>query len=267
MREVPNYKTIFTGVILIISAFSILLYAHSTGITGVTKKSNSPGCTCHGPDPSSNVVVTINGPDTLTSNQTANYFITITGGPLTAGGTDIAVSNGSLNPLSNDLRIENGELTHNLPKTPVSKIVTFNFTYTAPSTPGEQTIFANGNSVNFNGQSTGDQWNYAPNKTIEVLAISGVENESTLLTYKLDQNYPNPFNPSTKIRYIIPREEFVSLKVFDLLGNEIATLVNEEKNAGSYEVTFTATNISSGIYLYTLKTGEFYSAKKLILLK
>ena len=83
----------------------------------------------------------------------------------------------------------------------------------------------------------------------------------------LEQNYPNPFNPSTSIRYSIPNSEFVRLKVYDILGREVATLVNEEKPAGSYGVEFNASQLSSGIYYYTIKTGNFVGTKKMILLK
>ena len=272
MKNISKYKSLTILVILTIFAFSILLYAYSNGITGVTRKSKEPGCTCHSPSPSTNVIVTINGPDTLTINQTADYSVTISGGPLKAAGTDIAVSSGTLAPVNKDLIKINGELTHLIPKSPSGGVVTFNFTYTAPSTIGMQIIYANGNSVNFNGQNTGDEWNFAPDKIIQVEAISDVVDETNISTYKLEQNYPNPFNPSTKIRYSIPRPEFVSLKVFDLLGEEVATLVNEEKKSGDYEVTFNKNNFSgstyaSGIYIYTLKAGNFSSSKKFILLK
>lgn len=81
------------------------------------------------------------------------------------------------------------------------------------------------------------------------------------------QNYPNPFNPSTTIRYEVPDRNFVTIKVYDILGNEIATLVNEEKPSGFYEIEFDAYNLSSGIYFYQLKAGGFTATKKLILLK
>ena len=81
------------------------------------------------------------------------------------------------------------------------------------------------------------------------------------------QNYPNPFNPSTKIKYQIPERNFVTIKIFDVLGNEIASLVNDEKPAGSYEVYFYGTGIASGLYFYELQTGQFVETKKMILLK
>jgi hypothetical protein len=85
--------------------------------------------------------------------------------------------------------------------------------------------------------------------------------------FSLTQNYPNPFNPSTTIKYSIPTSEFVTLKVFDVLGREVATLVNEEKPVGSYEIKFNAANLSSGIYFYRIQTGEFVEEKKMILMK
>jgi hypothetical protein len=103
--------------------------------------------------------------------------------------------------------------------------------------------------------------------------FTGVENKDELpKKFSLDQNYPNPFNPITKIKYTIPSEgtslmKSVQLKVYDVLGNEVATLVNEEKRAGNYEITFNAANLPSGIYFYQLKAGEFVSTKKLMLLK
>jgi hypothetical protein len=103
----------------------------------------------------------------------------------------------------------------------------------------------------------------------EVLDIvTGVEDEKSFVKeFYLQQNYPNPFNPSTTINFLVPSSEFVSLKVFDVIGNEVATLVNEEKPAGSYEVAFNAGNLSSGMYLYTLQAGNYTQTKKLILIK
>ncbi len=85
--------------------------------------------------------------------------------------------------------------------------------------------------------------------------------------YLLNQNYPNPFNPSTKISWQSPVSGWQTLKVYDVLGNEVATLVNEYRNAGSYEVNFNASKLSSGVYFYQLKTGDFIQIKKMILLK
>ncbi|MFA7288151.1 MAG: M20/M25/M40 family metallo-hydrolase [Melioribacteraceae bacterium] len=95
------------------------------------------------------------------------------------------------------------------------------------------------------------------------------ENEDLVLPseFVLEQNYPNPFNPATMISYSLPREGFVSLRVYDILGNEAAELVNEQKSAGTHRVNFNAENLSSGIYFYTLETGGKRLANKMMLLK
>ena len=97
-----------------------------------------------------------------------------------------------------------------------------------------------------------------------------VENETLSeipTTYDLKQNYPNPFNPSTTIRYLMPEQVRVVIKVYDILGREVATLVNEEKPAGTYEFVWTVPNLSSGVYFYRLQAGDFVQTKKMILMK
>jgi hypothetical protein len=103
--------------------------------------------------------------------------------------------------------------------------------------------------------------------TIDI--ISGIEdlNQGIPTEFQLVQNYPNPFNPNTTIKYSIPELSFVTIKVFDVLGNEITTLVNEEKPLGSYEVEFDATRLTSSVYFYQLKAGSFVETKKMLLLK
>ena len=85
--------------------------------------------------------------------------------------------------------------------------------------------------------------------------------------FMLYDNYPNPFNPSTTIRYSIPEASFTTLIVYDALGNKVSSLVNETKSAGSFEVIFDATKLSSGIYYYTLQSGSITETKKMILTK
>ena len=85
--------------------------------------------------------------------------------------------------------------------------------------------------------------------------------------FNLLQNYPNPFNPTTTIKYNIPQESFVHLKVYDVIGREVALLVNEEKLPGNYEVKFDASGLASGVYFYTLSTGSYTQTKKLVLMK
>jgi hypothetical protein len=89
----------------------------------------------------------------------------------------------------------------------------------------------------------------------------------TPLEFSLEQNYPNPFNPNTKIKYSVPHSSNVTIKVFDILGNEIETLVNEEKPVGRYEINFNASSLPSGVYFYQLRAGNFVGTKKMILLK
>jgi len=105
----------------------------------------------------------------------------------------------------------------------------------------------------------------SPNRIIE-------DGSNFISNFILHQNYPNPFNPATKIKYTIPSVETghapsVLLKVYDVLGNEIVTLVNEEKPAGNYEVEFDGSGLPSGIYFYQLKAGSFIQTKKMIMLK
>ncbi|HAY34191.1 MAG TPA: hypothetical protein DCY06_08635 [Bacteroidetes bacterium] len=93
-------------------------------------------------------------------------------------------------------------------------------------------------------------------------------NDSNIPTeYSLNQNYPNPFNPNTNIRYDLPNDNFVSIKIYDITGREIKSLVNEFKPAGRYIIAFNASNLSSGIYYYKIKAGDFTQVKKMMLIK
>jgi len=102
----------------------------------------------------------------------------------------------------------------------------------------------------------------SPLTDLEKLINPGIPKE-----YVLHQNYPNPFNPSTVITYELPISGHVTLKVYDVLGNEIKTLVNEMKETGKYTATFDASKLASGMYVYRLQAGEFVQARKMILLK
>ena len=85
--------------------------------------------------------------------------------------------------------------------------------------------------------------------------------------YALEQNYPNPFNPSTTIEFSLPRSGHVRLKMFNMLGEVVTTLVNEELNVGTYTTQWNAADVASGIYFYRLQAGDFVDMKKLLLLK
>lgn len=98
--------------------------------------------------------------------------------------------------------------------------------------------------------------------------ISGITNLTELVSnYELSQNYPNPFNPETNINFSIPVSSQVSLKIYNVNGQEVAALVNERLNAGSYKVDWNAVNFTSGIYYYTIKTEGFIQTKKMLLIK
>lgn len=105
-------------------------------------------------------------------------------------------------------------------------------------------------------------------KIIISSTVTDVEEIATIPTgFKLEQNYPNPFNPTTTISYQLPDAGFVTLKVYDILGKEVATLISEEKSAGSYSINFDASKLSSGMYLYKISSGNFSQMKKMILMK
>ncbi len=122
-------------------------------------------------------------------------------------------------------------------------------------------ISSNGNTAIVGGYSdnvvTGASWVFV-NPSIGITTISTEIPEK----FSLSQNYPNPFNPSTNIRYDLPKNGFVKLVVFDELGREIETLVNEKQTAGTYEATFNASKYSSGVYFYKLTTDNFYRDKE-----
>ena len=93
---------------------------------------------------------------------------------------------------------------------------------------------------------------------------NGVEK---ITTYDLSQNFPNPFNPTTIINYQLPQTGHVTLKVYDILGKEVATLINEQKNQGRYSVNFNASNLASGVYIYRIKVNDYVSSKKMLMIK
>jgi len=126
-------------------------------------------------------------------------------------------------------------------------------------------------------QRTNENWQDAKIFQLQILddhtQLTNVKNEKTLPTkFSLEQNYPNPFNPSTTISYRLPQATYVSLKIFDTNGREVATLVNEYKQAGSYKVVFDVRttrelSLPSGVYFYTIRAGSFADTKKLVLIK
>ncbi len=105
-----------------------------------------------------------------------------------------------------------------------------------------------------------DNKNNAYHKTINVVTTPPDK-------FELMQNYPNPFNPATTISFLIPKQSFVNLSVYNLLGERVEILINEEKLPGFYQVEFNANNIASGVYFYTLKSDNYLQTKKMVILK
>ncbi|MBT8387992.1 MAG: T9SS type A sorting domain-containing protein [Ignavibacteria bacterium] len=113
----------------------------------------------------------------------------------------------------------------------------------------------------------GSDWYFYDKGTYSYI-VSGVEQFNNVISsYSLSSNYPNPFNPTTTINYEIPQRSFITLKIYDVLGNEVATLVDEEKQTGSYNVELNATGLPSGIYIYKFQAGNFVETKKMVLIK
>lgn len=126
---------------------------------------------------------------------------------------------------------------------------------------GIDTIAYDATSNHNDGAISGATW--VISGVLDVESIPGTIPE----TLSLEQNYPNPFNPVTTIQYSIPKRSNIKLKVYDVLGNEVVTLVNEEKDSGVYTINFDASQLSSGVYFYGIQSREFTQTKKLILMK
>ena len=120
-----------------------------------------------------------------------------------------------------------------------------------------------GNATNATQQQQAGFW-YVYQQT----TITDVDDEDLLPTvFKLEQNYPNPFNPSTIIKFAVPERSNVLIKIYDILGSEVVTLVNEEMDAGWYQKSFDAYSYSSGVYLFRMEAGTYLSTKKMMLIK
>lgn len=134
------------------------------------------------------------------------------------------------------------------------------------------TVFNNAQVQNFNLTVANEPISITvdPNnwilKTINSVVV-GIEDEMQPQTFSLEQNYPNPFNPVTKIKFTLASNEYTTLKVYDIIGKEISTLVNNQMEKGHYEINFDASNLPSGVYLYTLNAGGYKETRKMILMR
>ncbi|MBV6420651.1 MAG: hypothetical protein DAHOPDDO_01908 [Ignavibacteriaceae bacterium] len=279
--------------ILVLAFISFIAYANIDylhGIVGMTLRDGGIGCICHNIESNDSVFVWIEGPDSVKRNSTQQFKLFMSGGPAIAGGFNLASYFGELDSVDTLTHVMFGELTHTQPNPFINDTVSWNFLYTAPDSILTDTIYSVGNSVNWDSiPSNFDQWNFGQNFAVQVTDYPvNLSNENNSpKDFVLYQNYPNPFNPSTRISFQISDFRFVSLKVYDILGNEIAVLVNGNLAAGKYEVEFNINSVenrdlTSGIYFYQL-TQEgpesnptesdagleqgFAETKKMILLK
>ncbi|NNG26688.1 MAG: T9SS type A sorting domain-containing protein [Ignavibacteriaceae bacterium] len=265
------------SLLILATFFSIIIYAninYEHGIIDMTLLDGGLGCVCHDVQPDSTVNVWIEGPDTLFPNDTAYYKLMMNGGPSVKGGFDLAVRFGVLDSVDTLTYILFDELTHTVPKPFANATVLWDFIYKAPDSLVTDTIYSVANSVNGDGNpQPDDKWNFGENFPVTITAKPVSVDEAIILNgYILSQNYPNPFNPSTTINFTVAQNQRqetreVSLKVYDVLGNEVATLVDDEKLAGSYDVEFDANGLTSGIYFYTLVAGNVIETKKMVLLR
>jgi len=137
--------------------------------------------------------------------------------------------------------------------------------------PGEYIVYVDSNftgGFRFTFNIKINDWSYWLDSYPD--SVSSINYEGVVklpVNYELFQNYPNPFNPATTIKYGIPARSFVELKIYDIIGREVILLVNETKDAGYYDVSFNASALSSGVYLYQLKAGDFVETKKMVLLR
>jgi hypothetical protein len=233
--------------------------ASPTGFTGRTQKPGfTPGCgSCHGNTASAafllkvpaTIMVSQSAPCTLFANPTGNFK-----------GLDIAAFFGTL-AAGSGLQVQNGEVTHTNANIRTSAV----FTYTAPSTPQTDTLYATG-MVSFS------VWGYAPKVLVNVTGATSVKEEQPS-TFALRQNYPNPFNPATRIAFSLAHESEVTLKVYTLLGEEVASLLTGRLAAGEHQVPFDARAFASGAYIYRLVVRSaadpgrsvFSSSRKMLL--
>jgi hypothetical protein len=263
--------------LLAVVFISIIIYAnvnYEDGIVGHTKRDGNPGCLCHSLTPTDSAIVWIEGPDSVFVGDSVHYKILMTGGPAIAGGFDLASYFGVLDSTDTLTHIISGELTHTQPNLFSDDTVKWNFLYIAPDSLVTDTLYSVGNSVNLDGiPSDLDQWNFGENFIIHVLdVLVNVEKENLLPDgFVLSQNYPNPFNPTTTLPFVIGHLSFVTLNVYDVLGKEVATLVNEEKSQGEYEVEFSGAGLTSGIYFYRLEVitpnNSIIETRKMVLLR
>lgn len=275
-----NSRKVFLSVFALFAA-GIMLYSFvffPSGYVGTTRKTLPPlGCVCHGDTATSTVNVQIIGPDSIPAGTTAFFRIKTSGGPAISGGFNLAnyrdggADTLTLSRVPNDtmVRKQEGELTHNHPKLFSNDTVSWIVRYTASSVTGYDTLYATSNSTNDSGSSEGDKWNWSQNKPVRIYNPIGIINLSTVAQeFSISQNYPNPFNPVTQINFSVAKASDIKIRIFDILGNEIAVPVNQRMTPGQYRLDYNGANLSSGTYFYSLTAdGKTISTRKMLLVK
>ena len=257
-------KTIYSILFFIfLTALYINLVAFDDGIVGFTKKNGSKvGCVCHDFSPDVRVTVVINGPSTLFVNDTAVYTLRVSGGPAIEAGCNIATNLGNVYPSYLDTLLRRDEsfpgsgfeLTHKDPRAFAGPFVEFTFKYAAPSTPNvTDTIYANGNSVNHDGTSDNDRWNYAENFIISIIDRPLPVELSSFTSYVTGNNVELKWTTSSE----------VNNAGFDIERSDISGIWQKAGfkegygNSGTpVNYTFTDRNLSPGKYLYRLKQTD-----------
>jgi hypothetical protein len=190
-----------------------------------------------------------------------------------ARGVATLVDDASYGDITNYLSVPGAPYTLDLTLSDGTSLVQSYIADLSTLSSGSAVVFASGfltPSANQNGEAFGLYFALADGTVGQFPAgVTSVEEVSSITpdNYNLSQNYPNPFNPSTTINFTIPSNEFVTLKIYNILGSTVATLVNGSLTAGSYKFNFDAQNLASGVYLYELKAGNFLEIKKMNLLK
>lgn len=255
--------------LLLFFSFSLSIYGDPDGRTGRTRKNSTSGCgSCHGSSATTGVTVSINGPDTVITGQSVQFSMVITRSTKTGAGIDIATRRGTLTAVSPNTRVSNGEITNNINLSMTSGTITILFRYNAPATAGADTIWSTGLATNSNGGSSGDEWNWSPNRQVYVRVPTGVSSNTELInSHFLAQNFPNPFNPETVIEFGLPKSEYAELNVYDASGKFVKTLLKQRMSAGRHTVNFNAAGLNSGIYYYSIAAGDYKKSCKMILLK
>ena len=290
MHDPPSKSTRFIVVCLFAVIYSFVVgfdILHRDGVVGTTLKNSGEGCVCHGIHVlDDSVHVWVEGPESVRIGSMNIYTLMLTGGPAAGGGFNLAVGHGTLSSEDTMTQLlpspynDGFELTHTASKSSLQDTVRWQFRYQSPMNASLDTIFSVGNSVNLNnnpdpGNPNGDAYNFGTNFIVHIMDTTlGVDDRYRPFTFQLLQNYPNPFNPVTTIQYLVNSalhgqagSQHVNLKIFDLLGREVITVVNERKPAGQYTVSWNAGNLPSGIYIAQLKVKGAVQVKKMLLLR